>query len=183
MYCHSLTKKLERCQNLCRGKYCYLHSKKAKLRGGCLSPEDEEYIRTLNAENFKYYSLLEDIFRLKATATDKLQNDIYDRRIQEILWKNWEIGTKYNDYYQSLSVAKRADIAKSFCYNSKSIHFPETTAGKPQNCALINDACEADYLRRLTAEARSGRSSPSENIFKPSAGGGKSPIGFLGNGL
>lgn len=189
MYCQSLTKKLQPCQNLAVRKYCYLH-KKPKLTGGCLSSHDLKYLSEINEMNFPDYALIQDLLKRQGKAADKLQTDIFDRRIQEILWKNWRFGTRYNAKFEAESCENRAEIRLSYCLNSKSLHFPENFDGKPQNCKAMNEECNRVYnesLLKCQSENKSGRSSPgsptNENhvqkpvASRPSAGGSSGGAG------
>jgi hypothetical protein len=130
----------------------------SRLRGGCLSKLDRDYIERIlwnpSLLDDDDSLLLEKLLELKQShPMDKLQMDTIDRRIQEILWKDWKNGTRYNKIYESLSKESQIEIAEWYCHNSKTIHIPEESFGKAETCA-INAACAAEARRRLAGEPK-----------------------------
>jgi hypothetical protein len=161
------------------------------LRGGCLSESDTHRIYELqNSQDPLLASkktILKRLLRLRKESEDNLRKVLYDRRIQELLWrefnptlrKNYPNQAYKNLKSQNVNLTRNIDL--TYCHNSEIIHHPELYAENPRTflCEKVISKCFSDDMEK--ERYVNINSQPPEKLMSSSSsgggggGGGKSP--------
>lgn len=99
---------------------------KSSLRGGCLSQEDVNQMRTyLFFANNTMKQTVRKLIKERETATNFAEVALIDRRIQELIWNVSGVGIANAEGIKNKPDSLVAGPLAAYCKNSTIIHIPD----------------------------------------------------------
>lgn len=129
--------------------------RKPSLVGGCLSQVDVDRINEIasnkNHEGDPEIAFLQKqlkmIYNLRLRSNDSLRTTVYDRRIQELIWKRYTenkkiVNNKTLEELQKSNPRRAGEVNLTYCQNSNIIHNPENYPNPLSDiCMNLSEHC------------------------------------------